>query len=144
LADAATPLVREGEQALSQGDKARAYQLFAQATELAPRNEAAWLGRARAIDDLDETLNCLDQALAINPANMQAREARTFYRVRKLREGVRKLPEPQSKQRLARPASGGTQPAAPSNLVRTRRILLLFITLLLLLLAIALLYLRWQ
>jgi tetratricopeptide (TPR) repeat protein len=85
----AEALVAEGETHLQQGDKARAHELFIRATERDPHNEAAWLWRAGATSDIDEALTCLEQALAINPGNRPAREARGWLRVRKLREGVR-------------------------------------------------------
>ncbi len=88
--DPAADAIREAEAALSEGDRPGAYQLFVQATEISPRSEAAWLGRARAADDLDEALTSVEQALAINPDSVPARESRTVFRVRKLREGMRK------------------------------------------------------
>ncbi len=108
--DLAAGMIREGEQALAQGDMARANQLFVRATEISPRNENAWLGRARATSDIDEALTCLEQALAINPNNAQAREARTFYRVRKLREGMRKTPETATPSRFAPVAVPSREP----------------------------------
>ncbi len=103
-ADPVAELVRQGEQLLASMEKARAYQIFVHATEISPRNEGAWMGRARAADDIDEALTCLEQVIAINPGNNQAREARTFYRVRKLREGMRKTPEPAPEPERPTPA----------------------------------------
>lgn len=127
--DSAPELIRAGEQALMAGNRTLAYQAFVRATELAPLEEAGWLGRARAGGDIDETLTCLEQALAINPDNMQAREARTFYRVRKLREGVRKRQEPEAESPRFIPtfAGGGGFSEEPTPEVRQRRILLLVI-----------------
>jgi tetratricopeptide (TPR) repeat protein len=146
VTDPGADLVRSGEQALASGDKTAAYQAFVRATELAPRNEGAWLGRARACEDIDETLTCLEQALAINPDNMQAREARTFYRIRKLREGVRKAQEPEEELPRFPPtfAGGGGFGEQPSPEVRSRRILLLVIMTILLLFLIAALAVRLQ
>lgn len=134
LADSAPELIKTGESALLAGDKGLAYQAFVKATELSPREEAGWLGRARASADVDETLTCLEQALAINPDNMQAREARTFYRVRKLREGVRKRQDPVEEPRsLPSFAGGGGFTEEPTPEVRTRRILLLLMMMVVLL-----------
>ncbi len=93
-ADPAAELVRQGDQLLASNDKPRAYKILVRATEVAPRSEGAWLGRAHATEDIDEALICLEQVLAINPNNTEAREARTYYRVRRLREGMRKTSEP--------------------------------------------------
>lgn len=146
VADTTNELVRSGEQALASGERSRAYQAFVRATELAPRNEAAWLGRARACEDIDETLTCLEQALAINPDNMQAREARTFYRVRKLREGVRTMPEPQVEPPRFSPtfAGGGGFSERPTPEVRSRRMFLLVIMIVVMLFLIAALVVRLQ
>jgi tetratricopeptide (TPR) repeat protein len=146
LADSAPDLIRAGEQALVAGDRALAYQAFVRATQLGPREEAAWLGRARATGDIDETLTCLEQALAINPDNMQAREARTFYRVRKLREGVRKRQEPSVEPPRFTPtfAGGGGFTDQPTPEVRQRRILLLVIMIVVLIFLILALLLRLQ
>lgn len=129
LGDSVPELIRTGEHALASGDKDLAYQAFVRATELGPHEEAAWLGRARAGADIDEILTCLEQALAINPENMQAREARTFYRVRKLREGVRKRQEPQTEPARFLPtfAGGGGFTDQPTPEMRQRRLFLLII-----------------
>jgi tetratricopeptide (TPR) repeat protein len=146
LADPAHDLIRTGERALAAGDRSLAYQEFVRATELAPSEETAWLGRARASVDIDETLSCLEQALAINPDNMQAREARTFYRVRKLREGVRKREEPATESPRFMPAFAGgggfSDQATPE--VRQRRIVLLVIMIALLLFLTLALLVRFQ
>lgn len=146
LGDSAPDLIRAGESALVAGDKALAYQAFVRATEVAPKEEAAWLGRARASSDVDETLTCLEQALAINPDNMQAREARTFYRVRKLREGVRKRQEPAAEQPRFVPsfAGGGGFSEEVTPEVRQRRIILLVIMIGVLLFLIVALLVRLQ
>ena len=145
LPTSAPDLIRAGEKALVAGDRTLAYQAFVRATELAPHEEGAWLGRARATVDIDETLTCLEQALAINPENMQAREARTFYRVRKLRDGVRKRQEPEAETPRFTPtfAGGGgfSEQATPE--VRQRRILLLVIMIVVLLFFVAALLIRF-
>lgn len=145
LAESPQELIRTGEQALVSGDKTLAYQAFVRATELSPREEAAWLGRARASADTDETLVCLEQALAINPDNMQAREARTFYRVRKLREGVKRRQEPIEEAPRFTPtfAGGGGFSELPTPEVRQRRILLLVIMIVVLLFLIGALVVRF-
>lgn len=75
------------DQMLQAGDKRGAHPHFVRATELDPRNERAWLGRARTAEDTDEALASLDNALNLNPENAQVREVRNFLRRQKLREG---------------------------------------------------------
>ncbi len=141
--DPAAEMVAEGERALGAGDKARAYTIFVQATEKSPRSEGAWLGRARTADNIDETLTCLEQVLAINPENTQAREARTFHRVRKLREGVRKMPEPVNEPRFAPTFAGGASfDSRASADVRQRRVVLLLLMVVVLIALGLLLYFR--
>ena len=143
MVDPALGLIRDGEQALAAGELVRASQLFARATEISPRNENAWVGRARATNDMDEALTCLEQALAINPNNAQAREARTFYRVRKLREGMRKAPEASAPPRFAPVAVPTPRPVAALQPARqSGRIVLLVILILLVLVLLAVAYFR--
>ncbi len=144
-ADPVAELVRQGEQLLASMEKTRAYQIFVRATEISPRSEGAWMGRARATDDLDEALTCLEQVIAINPTNNQAREARTFYRVRKLREGMRKTPEPTPEPERPVPvfapikgtARTFSQPAQPSRGMPTLRLVLIALVVIVLLIVVA-------
>ncbi len=139
LNDPAEGLIHEGEQALVEGDRARAHELFTRATEVSPHNENGWTARARASDDLEEALTCLEQALAINPNNVDAREARTFYRVRKLRDGMKKGSEP--------PPDSGPAPDAPvseetGDESHGRRVFMLVVLILILIAMLVLAYAR--
>jgi tetratricopeptide (TPR) repeat protein len=141
--DRVNALMNEAEAALTSGDRPRAHELFVKATELAPKNEQAWLRRAASADDTEEALECYDRALAIQPDNFQAREARTFLRVRKLRDGVRNEPESAVKPAPTAAFAGGAPFAdAPNEGVRQRRLLLLGIMILVLLLVLVLFFLR--
>lgn len=118
----------EGQRLLSGGVKSEALEHFARATELDHRNEAAWLWRASATQDVDQALLYVEQALRLNPANTAAHEARNFLRARKLNLKPAPLP----------PAS---EPIAPIQLPETgpapnprTRILILAIALVLLIL----------
>jgi tetratricopeptide (TPR) repeat protein len=87
-ADETAKLVDQGQAALAKGDRVPAHELFQRATELDPKNEQAWLWRGSTTSDIDEALTCMEQALAINPENGPAREARSWLLVRKLRSNA--------------------------------------------------------
>ncbi|MBI4788083.1 MAG: hypothetical protein HY782_13700 [Chloroflexi bacterium] len=88
-AEEASRLVEQGQAALQKGDKTQAHELFKHATELDAQNEQAWLWRGGTTADIDDALTCMEQALAINPENEPAREARAWLRVKKLRESAK-------------------------------------------------------
>ncbi len=71
LADA---LCRAGVVAAKANERAQAKQWFAEATDLAPRNETAWLWRAGLADSTEEGIELLQFVLAINPNNERARQ----------------------------------------------------------------------
>jgi tetratricopeptide (TPR) repeat protein len=82
----AARLIDQAQQLLQNHDRVGAHELFQKASELDRTNEAAWLWRGSTTTDVDEALTCMEQALAINPQNESAREARSWLRVKKLRE----------------------------------------------------------
>lgn len=69
-----TRLLQEGMAAARAGDKAQARQLLIQATEIDERSEQAWLWLSGVVDDPEEARICLENVLAINPANERARQ----------------------------------------------------------------------
>ncbi len=85
----AEQLLVEGKRLLDSGDKLRALANLVMATKLSPDNETAWLLRAKATSDPQEAVECLEQVLAINPQNHQAREDLIDVRMYSLQEGVR-------------------------------------------------------
>ncbi len=139
--DPASELVHQAEQALTDGDRPGAYQLYVQATEVSTRSEAAWLGRARTTDDIDEALTCLEQVLAINPDNTAARESRTYFRVRKLRAGMRKT-DARSEAPLAPAIARVARADAPGAHSRALRAVVLLLIIIVLIVTIAFYYLR--
>jgi tetratricopeptide (TPR) repeat protein len=69
----AQALFREGVLALRERkDTAEARRLLTESLRLDPQNEMAWLWLARTISDPQKRLQCVERALAINPANEQA------------------------------------------------------------------------
>jgi len=69
----AQTLFREGVLALRERkDAAEARRLLTESLRIDPQNEMAWLWLARTISDPQKRLQCVERALAINPANEQA------------------------------------------------------------------------
>ena len=81
-ATAALPdaLVRAGIHAVKAQDRASAKSYFAEATELAPRNETAWLWRAGLADSPEEAIEQLGYVLQVNPNNDRAKQGLAHYR----------------------------------------------------------------
>jgi Flp pilus assembly protein TadD len=67
-------LLQEGIAAAKSGDKVLARQLLIQASELNERSEEVWLWLSGVVDDPEEARICLENVLAINPANERARQ----------------------------------------------------------------------
>lgn len=69
----ARALFREGVLALRERkDAGEARRLLTESLRLNPQNEMAWLWLARTTSDPQKRLQCVERALAINPANEQA------------------------------------------------------------------------
>ena len=68
-------LLRAGVDAARGGDRARAVDLFRQATDLEPDNEAIWLWRAKCAEAPPEVADCLTEAARLNPDNASTRAA---------------------------------------------------------------------
>jgi len=73
-------LLRAGVDAARGGDRARAVDLFRQATDLEPDNEAIWLWRAKCAEAPPEVADCLTEAARLNPDNASTpRPDRTLW-----------------------------------------------------------------
>lgn len=70
----ATQLLKDGVAAFRAGDKDHARELIAEAAELAPDNELAWMWSASTARNRSEALAALGRALEINPDNAKARQ----------------------------------------------------------------------
>lgn len=92
----------EGQRLLASGDQAGALAMIAHASELNPWNETAWLWRASATRDVNQSLLCLELALVLNPKNPAALQAREFLRQRKLELGPAVI-------------AAATEPVAPTH-----------------------------
>ncbi|QEL15411.1 response regulator [Limnoglobus roseus] len=72
-------LCRAGVVAAKANERMQAKIWFAEATDLAPRNETAWLWRAGLADTAEEGVELLQFVLAINPANERAKQGLAHY-----------------------------------------------------------------
>jgi len=69
-----TAFMQRGLEAAQAGQRARARRYFAAVLELDPRHAEAWLERAAVLDDPQEVMAHLAQALTLDPGNGRARE----------------------------------------------------------------------
>src|SRR5438105_15904979 len=67
-------MVQEGIAAIKAGRKSDAKAVLMKAVELDEQNEQAWLWLSACVDTTDEQQICLENVLAINPANEKARK----------------------------------------------------------------------
>ncbi len=91
-------LLDEGQQALKNGDRARALSSFTLATQLHPEDETAWLLRSQAASDPSEAAQCLEQVLKINPDNPQAKQKLLPSQLGSLQQEARRLTDPRQKK----------------------------------------------
>ncbi|NJN93463.1 MAG: tetratricopeptide repeat protein, partial [Anaerolineales bacterium] len=68
-----TDLVQQGLAAARVGDVEDARRLLQQAVEQTPANVEAWLGLAGVVESLAEKEACFNKALALDPANNEAK-----------------------------------------------------------------------
>jgi len=72
-------LMRAGRVALAKGDRQRAHYLWRQAATLDPQNEHIWLSLLNVVENTKDRRTCLQNIVAINPANAQARQQLQVY-----------------------------------------------------------------
>jgi hypothetical protein len=65
--------MQAGKEALDNGDHQTAHDLWREAATLDPYNEKVWLALYRVISSDDDRIVCLQNIIAINPANVKAR-----------------------------------------------------------------------
>ncbi|NJL59290.1 MAG: hypothetical protein HC887_06250, partial [Desulfobacteraceae bacterium] len=108
----AQALIQAGNAALRAGDTLEASKRFRRATELEPENVAAWLGLASAVRSYREKQELLEQALAIDPTNVEA-VASLAYVQEKLAGGA--VLAPRGDVSIAQPTAPGTGNTYPAT-----------------------------
>ncbi len=66
-------LMQAGAQALEAGDRRAAHDHWREAATIDPYSEQVWLSLLRVLDDEEDRHVCLENIIAINPLNVQAR-----------------------------------------------------------------------
>lgn len=66
-------LLRQGEQAFMNGDRRLAHERWREAATVDPYNELVWLALLKVLDSEDDRVVCLENIIAINPLNVEAR-----------------------------------------------------------------------
>ncbi len=115
-------LMEAGRAAYMQGNRQRAHDLWREAATIDPYSEQVWLALLDVLDSDDDRVVCLQNIIAINPMNIQAR--------RQLRAYGAKTQELNTVRAIAPPRHIGN--AAPRHLSRRgmlRRSILLGFTL---------------
>src|SRR6516164_4454431 len=100
----ALDLLKRGVAAARAGDKALTRCLLRRVTELDPKNEAAWLWLAGVAESALQTLEYLERALAINPANERARDGARSARLQAGLDAVRAKDKPLARRLLTQAA----------------------------------------
>lgn len=75
-------LMTAGEEAFAKGQLRTAHDLWRQAAALNPYAEAVWLALLRVIEEDEDRRVCLQNVIAINPLNVQARRQLRGYELR--------------------------------------------------------------
>ncbi len=96
-------MLAEGRRLLKEGDRARALPFFELATQFSPEDKEIWLLRAEAADDPAEAAKCLEQVVALDPHNEQARSKLVMVRLNALQGAAQATT---SRPRQAAPPSG--------------------------------------
>ena len=99
-------MLESGRQALAAGDRAAAHEIWRTAAVAHPYDERVWLALLQVLTRTDDRQVCLENIIAINPMNTDARrQLRVLKRERRLKQEaqrtatVKALPKPPSAKR---------------------------------------------
>ena len=117
-------LMEAGRIAYAQGDRQRAHDLWREAATIDPYSEQVWLALLDVLDTNDDRIVCLQNIIAINPMNIQARRQLRAYGARTQELNAVRTIAPKPARQSARPT-----PARPLRRGLLRRAILLGIAL---------------
>ena len=83
-------LLRQGGLALKDGNRQLAHDLWREAAMIDPYNEQIWLALLEVLDSVDDRRVCLQNIVAINPKNTQARRMLRLYEAEEERASQRR------------------------------------------------------
>jgi hypothetical protein len=115
-------LMKAGKDALDKGDRRAAHDLWREAATLDPYNEKIWLALYRVLNTDEDRIVCLQNIIAINPMNVQAR--RRLHTFEEERQAVKVAPPPRPKAKTTTktaPKTSVTGEYGRSQLQRVKR-----------------------
>jgi hypothetical protein len=119
LRDNFSELMETGRAAYNQGNRRKAHDIWREAATLDPYNEQVWLALLDVLENEEDRVVCLQNIIAINPMNIQARrELRAFG------ANSRSRPRPLDRSRLSAAQAQRTQPKTAPMRQPSRRSLL--------------------
>ncbi len=118
-------LIEAGRMAYAQGNRQRAHDLWREAATIDPYSEQVWLALLDVLDSDDDRIVCLQNIIAINPMNIQARRQLRAYGAKTQELNAIRSIGPKATQRTATKSGQ----ARPSQRVLLRRAILLGIAL---------------
>jgi hypothetical protein len=112
--------LREAITAAKTGQRQKARDLLLALVEQEPRNEMAWLWLSEVVDDLEDKMIALENALTINPGRLQARTRLEQWRRQKIEaETGQATPAADPPIAPKRPGAAETPPKPPRAIVTT-------------------------
>jgi hypothetical protein len=79
MGDEFARLMENGRAAYTQGNRQRAHDLWREAATIDPYSEQVWLALLDVLDSDEDRVVCLQNVIAINPMNIQARRQLRAY-----------------------------------------------------------------
>ena len=111
-------LLQKGINAAKAKQVAEARSILKQVVELEPRNETAWLWLSSVVETDEQRIVCLENVLAINPANKVAQKGLSVLRqkattIKPLPEATERLSPPKTPSAAQSPVPSPSQAAKP-------------------------------
>ena len=104
-------LMQAGQKAYAQGNRRLAHDYWREAATVDPYMEEVWLALYRVLDNDDDRIVCLENIIAIDPMNVQARRRLRDYQER----AGASAPPQQVVRRSNAPAQARTQQRKPAK-----------------------------
>ena len=106
-------LMQAGREAYKQGQRRLAHDHWHEAATVDPYNEHVWLSLFRVLETDDDRIACLENIIAINPMNVQARQRLRAIQHPSAAAAAKTAAKPSRKP--AAPTSGGKRATRPKT-----------------------------